>query len=53
MFNIGDVVTTKAINGATFSGTVIELDRYGFAVVSFGNVSESRIHTSQLTKENN
>jgi ribosomal protein S1 len=52
MFNIGDVVATKALNGATFSGTVVELDRFGFAVVSFGNVSESRIHISQLTKEN-
>lgn len=52
MFSIGDTVTTKAINGTTFSGTVIELDRYGFAVVSFG-VSESRIQISQLTKENN
>lgn len=50
--NIGDTVTTKAINGATFRGTVIELDRFGFAVVSFG-VSESRIQISQLTKENN
>lgn len=53
MFNIGDVVSTKALNGATFSGKVIELDRFGFAVVSFDNVSETRIQLSQLTKEAN
>jgi len=29
----------------------LELDAFGFAVVSFYNSSESRIHISQLTKE--
>jgi predicted RNA-binding protein with RPS1 domain len=52
MFIVNDIVTTKDINGATYRGRILELDAFGFAVVSFGNVSESRIHISQLTKEN-
>jgi ribosomal protein S1 len=52
MFIVNDIVTTKDISGATYRGRILELDGFGFAVVSFGNVSESRIHISQLTKEN-
>jgi hypothetical protein len=51
MFIVNDIVTTKALNGATYKGRIVELDNFGFAVVSFGNISESRIHISQLTKE--
>lgn len=44
---VGMTVTFKAINGEQFAGTVIELDRYGFAVVNLG-MSESRIAVSEL-----
>lgn len=50
MFTIGDTVTTKDINGATYSGKIIELDRFGFAVVSFYDTSESRIQITELEK---
>ena len=53
MFIVNDIVTTKDINGNTHRGRILELDNFGFAVVSFYNASESRIHISQLTKENN
>lgn len=52
MFIINDIVSTKSINGEMFAGRIVELDNFGFAVVSFG-VSESRIHISQLTKGQN
>jgi hypothetical protein len=51
MFSIGDAVSTKALNGETFRGKVVELDRFGFAVVSFDNISEARIQVSCLEKE--
>jgi hypothetical protein len=47
---VGDVVKTKALNGEIFIGKVIGLDRFGFADVSFDNVSESRILVTQLKK---
>lgn len=50
MLKVGDKVKTKAINGEIFYGDVISLDRFGFACVSFENVSESRIAISQLEK---
>lgn len=50
MLQIGDTVKTKAINGESFVGEIITLDRFGFACVSFDNVSESRIAISQLEK---
>lgn len=50
MLKIGDTVKTKALNGETFIGKVIGLDRFGFADVSFNNVSETRILISQLEK---
>jgi len=53
MFNIGDTVITKTINNEEFTAKIVELDRFGFAVVSFNNISEGRVHTSQLTKEGN
>lgn len=53
MLNIGDIVKTNAVNGETFIGKVIELDRYGFATVTFSGISESRIQLIHLTKENN
>ena len=53
MFSIGDKVITKDINGATYSGKIVEIDRYGFAVVSYNNISETRIQITELTKENN
>jgi hypothetical protein len=50
MFKIGDIVKTNSINGETFTGKIVDLDRFGFACVSFENVSESRIAISQLEK---
>jgi hypothetical protein len=52
MLNIGDIVKTNAVNGETFIGEVIGLDRYGFATVTFSGISESRIQLIHLTKEN-
>jgi hypothetical protein len=51
MFIINDVVTTKDVSGNTHRGRIVELDNFGFAVVSFYGASESRIHITQLTKE--
>jgi hypothetical protein len=50
MLKIGDAVQTRAINGEMFFGKVIELDRFGFAVVNFNGMSETRISTAQLVK---
>lgn len=44
---VGMAVTFKAISGEKFSGTIVELDRYGFAIVNLG-MSESRIAVSKL-----
>jgi hypothetical protein len=44
---LGVSVATKAINGEEFIGTVIAVDRYGFAVVDFG-VSHARIAVTEL-----
>lgn len=44
---LGVSVATKAINGEEFVGTVIAVDRYGFAVVDFG-VSHARIPVAEL-----
>lgn len=44
---VGMTVSFKAINGEKFTGTIVELDRYGFAVVNLG-MSESRIAVSEL-----
>lgn len=44
---LGMAVSFKAINGEQFVGTIIELDRYGFAVVNLG-MSESRIAVTEL-----
>ena len=43
----GMTVTFKAINGEQFIATVVEVDRYGFAVVNLG-MSESRIAVTEL-----
>lgn len=51
MFNIGDKVRTKAINDEVFIGTVMSLDKFGFASVSFNGISESRILISELEKK--
>jgi ribosomal protein S1 len=40
-------VTFKSINGEKFSGTIVSLDRYGFAIVNLG-MSESRIAVTEL-----
>jgi hypothetical protein len=48
MLKIGDKVQTRAINGEMFFGQIIELDRFGFAVVSFNGTSEARISLTQL-----
>jgi hypothetical protein len=37
----------KAINNEQFVGTIVELDRFGFAVVNLG-MSESRIAVTKL-----
>lgn len=50
MFKIGDIVKTKSISGEMFIGKIVELDRFGFACVSFNDVSESRIAISQLER---
>ena len=50
MLKVGDKVKTRAINGETFSGEIISLDRYGFAMVKINNISEARIALSQLEK---
>ena len=50
MIKIGDKVQTRAINGEMFFGQVIQLDRFGFAYVSFDGMSEMRISTAQLVK---
>ena len=51
MFEIGDKVRTKAINDEVFIGTVMSLDKFGFASVSFNGISESRILISELEKK--
>jgi hypothetical protein len=48
MLKIGDKVQTRAINGEMFYGQVIQLDRFGFAYVSFNGMSETRISLAQL-----
>jgi hypothetical protein len=48
MIKIGDKVQTRAINGEMFFGQVIQLDRFGFAYVSFDGMSEMRISLAQL-----
>lgn len=52
MLKVGDKVKTKAMNGETFIGNIIELDKYGFATVTFSGISESRIQVINLNKEN-
>ena len=44
---VGMAVTFKAINNEQFVGTIVELDRFGFAVVNLG-MSESRIAVTKL-----
>jgi hypothetical protein len=44
---VGMAVTFKSINGEKFSGTIVSLDRYGFAIVNLG-MSESRIAVTKL-----
>ena len=46
---VGDMVRTQSINEYFFTGTVLQLDKYGFAIVGF-EMSESRIQLSKLTK---
>jgi ribosomal protein S1 len=50
VLKVGDKVKTRAINGETFSGEIISLDRYGFAIVKINNISEARVALSQLEK---
>ena len=51
MFEIGDKVKAKAVNDEAFIGTVIALDKFGFAYVSFNGISEARILISELEKK--
>jgi hypothetical protein len=44
---LGLSVKATAINGEQFIGTIISIDRFGFAVVDFG-MSHSRIAVSEL-----
>jgi hypothetical protein len=46
-FKIGMAVTFKAINNEEFIGTIVELDRFGFAIVKL-KMSESRIAVTEL-----
>jgi hypothetical protein len=46
-FKVGMAVTFKAINNEQFAGTIVELDRFGFAVVNLG-MSESRSAVTKL-----
>lgn len=47
MITIGTTVSFKAINNEQFIGTIIQLDRCGFAIVNLG-MSESRIAVTEL-----
>ena len=44
---LGVSVAVKAINGAEIIGTVIAVDRYGFAVVDFGT-AHTRVAVAEL-----
>ena len=51
MFNVGDKVNTKSLNGDIFNGEIIALDKFKYAYVRIDGVSEARIPLTQLTKD--